>query len=323
MNQITLTSTPNDELDSWFDKSDDKNIYNNLNNSPNNNLNKSLNNNLNNNLNTPDNIFSKSICIEEIIKNDASLLSSNQVIQYECSIAYFIQVLIENSTNLSKNKFEKIMDINLTIDKLKNIKEYLSWISLSSEILAKRIGQTLLVYKYDNKPSINRSSYNFCTKYTQCKNFYNKHETPSCKEHHYVHSLLKYDIDSVIEFLDYIINNNLDLSKNDLHNIYLSIKTICFVTRHMAKEISYIDYITKNNSEVFHRSNPFDYNKKHYKNWTNEDKSFFKNNFSLSGNMKDRNHNNKNNSDKSNKLNINPTGTNKSPENNRYSILFE
>lgn len=201
------------------------------------------------------------IYIEDILIKNIESLSSYELIQDECSIAYFIQVLIEGSTN-SKIKSSKVHDEDLTTEKIKSIIEYLKWISKTSEILAKRIGQDILFYQEETIPSIIRSSYNFCNKYTQCKNFYSKNVPPSCKEHHYVHSILKYDIDSVINFLNFTIENNINMTEENLKNLYLSIKTICFVTRHMAKEISHIHYITINNSEAFHRNNPIEMNKR-------------------------------------------------------------
>jgi hypothetical protein len=182
-----------------------------------------------------------------------------------------------NKTGFNAVKTSKNYDNNLTIDKIKDIISYLEWISKSSEILANKIGQELLIYQFSRvprdhaqseaprdsrKPMIVRSSYNFCTKYTQCKNFYNKFDTPTCREHHYVHSFLKYDVDSVITFLNYMITNNINLIRDDFNNVYLSVKTICFVTRHMAKEMSYIDFVTKNNADAFHRNNPIDLSKK-------------------------------------------------------------
>lgn len=250
-----------DELDDWFNELDDKTIE-----IINKNLIKEEEPDKENliDIKQPPNDetaeMTKCICVDDILKKDPSSFTSNELIQYECSIAYFIQVLMEGSIN-NKIKSSKIYDNDLTFEKIQSIIEYLEWISLACETLAKKIGQELLVFEED-KPSIVRSSYNFCIKYTQCKNFYSKYETPNCKEHHYVHSLLKYDIDSVIAFLKYVIKNNIVMSKEELNNLYLSIKTICFVTRHMAKEISYIDYITKNNSETFHRNNPIEINKK-------------------------------------------------------------
>ena len=196
--------------------------------------------------------------IEDIIKSPIHNLSSNELIQHEFSVCFFIQMLMEET---SFNKIKKT-DSNLTLDKMSDIVDYLSWVSNVSKILARKIGQEIIPYIPNSPPSIVRSSYNFCTRYTQCKNFYSKYEQPTCKEHHYVHSLLKYDIDSIITFLQYLIKNKLNISPDELTNLYLSIKTICFVTKHMAKEIYYIDYITKKDSEKFHRSNPIDLGRK-------------------------------------------------------------
>ena len=254
-----------DELDDWFNEQDEQTIE-----IINNNLNTHVRGAAGENSDCTEQVktetyeedpivdaATKRICVEDIIKKDPHILSSFEAIQYECSIAYFIQVLMEGSTNKTK----KTHNDGLTFDKMQSIVEYLGWISLASGVLAKRINQEVFIYNMDN-PMIIRSSYNFCNKYTQCKNFYSKNEAPNCKEHHYVHSLLKNDVDSVISFLKYIIQHNIFLTHDELHNVYLSIKTICFVTRHMAKEISYIHYITKNNSETFHRNNPFELNKK-------------------------------------------------------------
>ena len=236
--------------------------YNNKNNhfNKNDNYNHNYNYNKNDDFNINKNCeIDEYIYIEDILEKDIEKIDSNTLIQYECCIAYFIQVLMEGTTN-NKIKSFKNHDVGLTEDKMADIIIYLKWISNTCKFLATKISQELLIYKsyFNYKPTIIRSSYNFCTKYTQCKNFYSKYEIPTCTEHHYVHSLLKYDVDSVIIFMEYMLDNTISLIPEEINNIYLSVKTICFVTRHMAKEISYIDYITKNNSETFHRSNPID-----------------------------------------------------------------
>lgn len=215
--------------------------------------------------NTRDICETKVICVEDILKKNPVELSSYELIQYECTVSYFVQVLMEgsNKIKLKADTIQTQIDSDdYSIDKIKGIIEYLIWIKNACETLANRINQNILIYHPQLKPTIVRSSYNFCTKCTQCKNFYNKYESPTCREHHYVHSLLKYDIESVICFLNYIVSNGIEMTKEEINNLYLSIKTICFVTRHMAKEISYIDYITKKNSESFHRNNPLDHGKK-------------------------------------------------------------
>ncbi|QTF49109.1 hypothetical protein qu_214 [Acanthamoeba polyphaga mimivirus] len=202
------------------------------------------------------------IFIEDILKKDVVNLSSNELLQYQCSVAYFIQVLFEglnDSNELIANKSN--FNIKTTSDKMNSMVEYLEWISGVSEILAKRIGQQIYQFIPDRNNTITRSSYNFCPASTQCKKFYSKNENPTCKSHHFVHSLLKYDVDSVIYYLKHN-NKNGSFNTDELNNLHLSIKTICFVTRHMAREISYIENITKNNSEQFHRNNPADLTKK-------------------------------------------------------------
>lgn len=270
-NQTSNENYGSDELDNWFNELDEKTIdiiNNNLIKEEDSDNESYPNHQIKNPIEFSDDKIleeTKCVCIDDILKKIPESLSSNELIQCECSIIYFIQVLIEGSvTNkVRSNKLSENENENdLSFDKMQSIIEYLEWISLSCKTLAKRINQDLIIYKTDTKPSIIRSSYNFCTKYTQCKNFYSKHETPNCTEHHYVHSLLKYDIDSVIMFLYYIIKNNITISKEEFNNLYLSIKTIYFVIRHMAKEISYINYITKNNSEIFHRNNPIETKKK-------------------------------------------------------------
>lgn len=265
LNEIIL----NDDLDNWFDDNDaDVDIINNISESS-----EPLEQNTDiinrNNENTDSTSFNekttntKIYCVEDILNENPEKYPSYELIQYEYYIASFIQTLIDGTIN-HKIKSSKIYDNEFNLDKLLNISEYLQWISKACAILANRIGQELIIYQAQEYPAIVRSSYNFCTKNTQCKNFYNKDEKPNCKEHHYVHSLLKHDIDSVIHFLSHIIKNKSEMTDEYINNLFLSIKTICFVTKHMTKEINYINYVTLNNSETFHRNNPVEIKKKNF-----------------------------------------------------------
>lgn len=211
-------------------------------------------------------LVSSNICIEDIIAQDPTHHLSLTLIQYECSIAFFIQILMEKLSEKVKNYDE---NTSMSIEDIKGIIEYLSWISKASGVLAERIGQEIKIYPASldsaEKPTITRSSYNFCEGYTQCKNFYSRYNDPTCNEHHYVHSILKYDTDSVLHYLQYTLDNNAVIDSDDFNNLFLSIKTICFVTRHMAKEIGFIDHFTSNHSEIFHRNNPIFASKKRSK----------------------------------------------------------
>lgn len=317
--QSPMSNGP-DDLEDWFNELDDKSI-------------EIITNNLvkeeelssveNNEVKlTNESSDTEYIYIEDILNINMNDLNSNDLIQYQCSVAYFIQVLIEG-TSINRIKTLKTHDKELTKDKITDVIQYLKWISNACTILASRINQEILTYTPNKNtcvPSIIRSSYNFCNKYTQCKNFYSKHEIPTCKEHHYVHSLLKYDIESVINFLKFVVEHDVDMSKEHLTDLYLSIKTVCFVSRHMAKEINYIHYITKNNSETFHRNNPMEISRK---------KNFIKkpriNTSKVQPNKKVNKYENKVVKNKSGGFNnVNDTTINKQPEvSNRYSILTE
>ncbi|AVL94628.1 hypothetical protein ma242 [Moumouvirus australiensis] len=272
-----------DELDDWFDQSEyDENTIQIIRSQNNYDNDININNQDHYHIDDPKNIYSenenfdldfeptdKQMYIEDIIKKNQNKLSSNELIQDESSVAYFIQMMIESVTKI---KSSETNNLKLTEEKIVSIIEYLDWISKTCEILANRINQNIIKFIPDKIPTIIRSSYNFCAAFTQCKKYYKKNEDPTCEEHHYVHALLKYDIDSVISFLKYIIKNKLLLTDDDSNNLYLSIKTICFVTRHMAREISFIEYLTKNNSEEYHRNNPIEINKRKInKKWNKKD----------------------------------------------------
>jgi hypothetical protein len=216
----------------------------------------------------PENIY-----IEDILEINPETLSSCKAIKYECFLSSFIIAIINNSSNKDE-KYSYKNTQSLSLNTIKDIITYLKWISRCSEVLAKRIGQTLIENNFpkDSVPHLIRSSYTFCNRYIQCKDFYNKFEEPTCHRHHYVHSLLKNNTDSIIYFLEYYLEKSKEqnskdqvpeqeghllISNDDAYNFFLSIKTLIYVTKHMEKEISCIEFMTNNNSEKFHRNNPF------------------------------------------------------------------
>ena len=203
------------------------------------------------------------VFVEEIIEKNPETMISRDIIRNQCTLAYFVQVLFEgSSTNKIKSNKQNYRK-ELYPEKLEDILMYLKWIGDSSEILMKRIGQTKIEFRYDpNNPKIVRSSYNFCHKSVNCKNFYEKNAEPTCDEHHYVHCLVKYDIDSLSSFIQHVISMGGVLAQEDNHNIHSSIKTICYVTMRMSKEINYLHYFTEENSEMYHRNNPICFEKK-------------------------------------------------------------
>lgn len=217
------------------------------------------------NIYNPNDKLTEYIYIEDILEKNPETIYTIEIIQHQCSLISGIQILLDGDTH-NKIKKNNIYIENIEYDKIVDIIIYLKWISLASKTLADRIGQELIKYIPNDDHILMRSSYNFCTKQTQCKNFYNNNNIITCKDHHYVHAILKYDTDSIISFLTYINLNKIKISQEQLSNLHLSIKTIGFVTRHMAKEINYIDYITQNKSEMFHKNNIFNYIKKNNNN---------------------------------------------------------
>lgn len=182
------------------------------------------------------------ICVDDIILTDPAKLTAHDLLQHQCTVAYFVQVLTE----------KKLAEIS---DHLENIQEYLYWISKCSKNLANRIGQPLHKQPYTG---ITRSSYNFCRDSVQCSRFYDLSHKPTCNYHHYVHAQLKMDVDSVIQYITQYSTGGGEL---DTKNLLSSIKTICFVTRHMAKEMHYFHNVIadmtldSNASELYHRNN--------------------------------------------------------------------
>lgn len=229
------------------------------------------------------------IFMEDIVDKNPITLETICIIHYECAMAYSIKSLIDNI----KNDMNYKPLLTKSIEKINDIIIYIKWINNASKILADKIGQSLQQNEYEypkysvshiddsgfisrtgsdlrnsshnSVPAIIRSSYNFCLNFTKCKNFYDKDELPTCKNHHYVHALLKYDTDSIISFLEYAHKENLKMTKDIIDNLYSSAQTIYFVLRHMHKEISHVNFFTENNCEIYHRNNPFDTHKKNRK----------------------------------------------------------
>lgn len=187
------------------------------------------------------------IYVEDLINYDHYTMNSVQLINTEASIIHFTHTLYDNIITVSKPETEFVKDI------INDIISYLKWISDASAVLADRIKQDLTPINSDHT-TISRSSYNFCKKTQQCKNFYNLDTKPTCKDHHYVHCLVKHDVDSLIQFLVNCNTDDIFLKKN-IESITTTLKTILFVIKHMAKEINFIDHFTQNKADQFHINN--------------------------------------------------------------------
>ena len=110
MNSVSKQNACNSELDNWFNELDEKTI-------------EIINNNLMKEEDEPDNVFIsdnrsdstmsndedraditiKCVDIDEILFRRTESLTSDELIHDECSIAYFVQLLMEGASN---NKFK-------------------------------------------------------------------------------------------------------------------------------------------------------------------------------------------------------------------------
>jgi hypothetical protein len=204
----------------------------------------------------PDEI-EQTINIQEIIElnltnqekiNCENFIKSYLLIKYQYLVANYADCLLHGSSNSIKSNFSNTTeDQKIKIDYLITL---LTWLSKVSGILAMRIDQKIVPYEI-TPPKIIRSSYTFCTESHSCKLYYNQ-SSAICSNHHFVHNTLKYNIDSIIHFLNYD-NRKYKLTFADMQNICTSAKTISFVTNHMHRELYHVDYFSKGNSEKCHR----------------------------------------------------------------------
>lgn len=180
------------------------------------------------------------LCIDNIVNDGIDDKTPMELITSQQHILYYVNALFNNCVDSGDKEI------------VEEIVRYLDWSCTVSKHLADSINQELPYVSMDTV--INRSSYNFCDDTAQCKLFYSD-EPARCKSHHYVHSLLYKDTTSLKNFFSHYITDKQKLGYEDSVNCRLSIKTLCYVSRHMANEIACIDYITKGNSAKKHCNN--------------------------------------------------------------------
>jgi hypothetical protein len=207
-----------------------------------------------------DEVIDRKLNVDDLIQTSPNSYDSCTLMRHNCALSLYIQTLAEKTIN-----FKNRGPLANHVTQLNDVCGYLDWLGNACDLLAKRIGQTRcekVCVASSVKPSITRSSYNFCQKTSQCKDFYVGNSEPKCTEHHFVHSILRSDIDSLTTFIQYHISNVVEIQDVDYDNIFSSLRTICYVTRHMAKEIANVELGSGSNSEAYHRNNPANYNKK-------------------------------------------------------------
>lgn len=196
----------------------------------------------------------RDLYIEDIIKIDPKKMILVELIQNQCNVAHYCQEFFEHI-----NKYE------INNEMLNDLLIYLEWMYSVSSFLANLIGQQLIPFRSQKIPIITRSSYDFCEDYVACKNFYNEYPFATCKKHHYVHYLLNHDLSMLINFLKHVIDEQRFFSLQNINSMQISLRTICYVTRHMSKEITYIYEKRKNEYFKYHRNNDMEQKKKNNK----------------------------------------------------------
>lgn len=186
--------------------------------------------------------YIKNNCINIDIKNDKTYYTSieNKENKYNEDIKLIEtnkyidinNINNKNSLDILKKEYEIINLLNKYC--LKNIKynvklliSGLDKLLLLSNILKKRLNQKNIV----NKKMYNlifRCSYKFCKYKENCLFIYNKKK---CYQDHYVHNMVSFDINMLLNYL----NNNNNINNKDVSK---SIITLTYVINHMYNELS-------------------------------------------------------------------------------------
>lgn len=199
----------------------------------------------------------------DIINKEPSKLNELDILLYQNYVSSYIykiiDVNIENIENKNYFKYftgEKCKYIDTKT--LKTLITYLEWIKRGTVVLSAKIGQNIKTKLSDSKKTV-RSSYNFCGKYIHCNGFYGS-DNITCCNHHYTHSLLYNDIESSIQYIKKIMINK-DVDKKIIEELRLSIKTICFVIKHMQNELFQAKELYKLPISKLHKSTKYTNNK--------------------------------------------------------------
>jgi hypothetical protein len=196
-----------------------------------------------NELNINKEVLSK-ISFINTLSFDSHASSSQDVLSFENIVIldftkYNDIKLLEYQSFVANKLKQYCLDFNDT--EFKMIKE-LNWLSETSNYLAKKYNQKILVHSRRRYENIPRNSYKFCNFGYTCKFSTNKQK---CRGQHFVFNLVKADVDEVLCY----INDNKDFN---IKEISTSLNTISFVFNHMYDEMSKIN-IEKNKLLISHK----------------------------------------------------------------------
>jgi hypothetical protein len=225
----------NDNINNNINNSDNNDNDNNNNN---NNDNNSDNNDNNNNQNDDDNENNYNIKIKEITE----LYNNNNKMK---------EINASSSLNILKKELEiiklltkyflqnKTMEYNFIIISLKIL-------LLLSENLRIKINQKKIINK-NNLNILKRSSYKFCLYKHNCMYNYNKKCKYVCYQDHYVHNMVSYDLELLINYIDNNNNNNNECNNKE---ILKTLNTLNYVIAHMESELKMKCLYIKNETEI-------------------------------------------------------------------------
>lgn len=172
----------------------------------------SLNDKLNNNF----------MDVNNLIKLKYSDLCDLNIMEYQTSIINYLRRQLKTKENDKLN----IDDLLLKLD----------WLLNTSKYLSDKIGLQTFQHKNNGDNMVSRSSYKFCDYNFECQFNYNLKKHCGCFAQHYVHNLVRADIEALKM---YISNNKTNINENDykIDEIRKSINTISFVIGHMYEEL--------------------------------------------------------------------------------------
>lgn len=209
------------------------------------------------------------IAVEDIMvsKEQSEKMYSCELINNQCIVVYYVENIlagtnartyVSRSVERTEKSDNKMLLSDFTLKKFNFVMDALKWISMVSEILARRIGQQIFYYNPSN-PEIVRSFYEFCPNDINCVKYYwNLDEESTCNKQHFVHNLVKLDVDSIIVYFE---NKKYDnINDNDFYNLKKSITTIFFSICKMNQAMKILEWYTKgaDKSEVYHRKNKYE-----------------------------------------------------------------
>jgi len=190
-----------------------------------------------------DNIKNSFIDIDKILGSDVNDLKDLEILEYQTSISSNLRKQIKYTID----NFDKNNNSNSNID-FKDLIRKLEWLKLGSSYLSNKIG----LRQYHHEPRkknklFPRSSYKFCNYNYECDFNYNIQKYKGCFAQHYVHNIVRADLNALINCIKKVNNSkNFTIDLEFLREFKKSLNTISFVINHMYEELKNITLVSEN-----------------------------------------------------------------------------